>query len=385
MPENKRGGKNHMKEFFGTEMPKLGFGMMRLPRFEDKSFDIEQVKKMVDRFLASGLKYVDTAYVYQGSEEVVKQALVDRYPRDAYYLATKLNAGNWAAANEEEAKKQLQTSLERTGAGYFDFYLLHALSKENIDNYEKYGIWDFVKEAKEKGLIKHYGFSFHDSADVLEEILEKHPDAEFVQLQINYADWDDPIVQSRKVYEVCVKHNKPVVVMEPVKGGTLANPPEQITDILKAANPEASNASWAIRFAASLDQVMVVLSGMSTIDQMEDNLSYMSDFKPLDEEEKATIEKAQKALSEITQIKCTSCRYCTKGCPMQINIPGIFTAMNRNLIYGQYDDAVRRYAGAVKEGGKASECIHCLQCEDACPQHIEITSWLEKAAAELER
>ena len=242
-----------MKEFFGTQMPKLGFGMMRLPRFEDKSFDIEQVKEMVDRFLAAGLKYVDTAYVYQGSEEVVKQALVDRYPRDSYYLATKLNAGNWAAANEEEAKKQLQTSLERTGAGYFDFYLLHALSKENIDNYEKYGIWEFVKEAKEKGLIRHYGFSFHDSAEVLEEVLTKHPDAEFVQLQINYADWDDPIVQSRKVYEVCVKHNKPVVVMEPVKGGTLANPPQQITDIFKEANPDASNASWAIHYVASLE------------------------------------------------------------------------------------------------------------------------------------
>jgi predicted aldo/keto reductase-like oxidoreductase len=381
----KKEEENQMKEFFGTQMPKLGFGMMRLPRFEDKSFDIEQVKEMVDRFLAAGLKYVDTAYVYQGSEEVVKQALVDRYPRDSYYLATKLNAGNWAAANEEEAKKQLQTSLERTGAGYFDFYLLHALSKENIDNYEKYGIWEFVKEAKEKGLIRHYGFSFHDSAEVLEEVLTKHPDAEFVQLQINYADWDDPIVQSRKVYEVCVKHNKPVVVMEPVKGGTLANPPQQITDIFKEANPDASNASWAIRYVASLDQVMVVLSGMSTIGQMEDNLSYMSDFKPLNEAEQQTIAKAQNALAGITQIKCTSCHYCTKGCPMQINIPGIFAAMNRDLIYGQTEDAKRRYLSATKEGGKASECIHCLQCEDACPQHIEITSWLEKAAAKLEQ
>ena len=258
-----------MKEFFGTKMPKLGFGMMRLPRFEDKSFDIEQVKQMVDRFLASGLRYVDTAYVYQGSEEVVRQALVERYPRDSYFLATKLNAGNWAAPDEAAAKAQLATSLERTGAGYFDFYLLHALSKENIGNYDKYGLWDFVKEAKEKGLIKHYGFSFHDSAEVLDELLTAHPDVEFVQLQINYADWDDPVVQSKKVYEVCVKHDKPVVVMEPVKGGTLANPPKAVEEVFKAADPEASNASWAIRFVASLDQVMVVLSGMSTIDQMK--------------------------------------------------------------------------------------------------------------------
>ncbi|MBR3349966.1 MAG: aldo/keto reductase [Solobacterium sp.] len=373
-----------MKEFFGTKMPKLGFGMMRLPRFEDKSFDVEQVKQMVDRFLASGLKYVDTAYVYQGSEEVVRQALVERYPRDSYFLATKLNAGNWAAPDEAAAKAQLATSLERTGAGYFDFYLLHALSKENIGNYDKYGLWDFVKEAKEKGLIKHYGFSFHDSADVLDELLTAHPDVEFVQLQINYADWDDPVVQSRKVYEVCVKHNKPVVVMEPVKGGTLANPPKAVEEVFKAADPDASNASWAIRFVASLDQVMVVLSGMSAIGQMEDNISYMADFKPLNEEEQKVISKAQEILSGITQIKCTSCHYCTDGCPMQINIPSIFAAMNRNLIYGQIDDAKRRYANAVKEGGKASECIHCLQCEDACPQHIEITSWLERAAAELE-
>ena len=373
-----------MKQFFGTEMPRLGFGMMRLPRFEDKSFDVEQVKKMVDRFLASGLKYFDTAFVYQGSEEVVKQALVDRYPRDSYFLTTKLNAGTWAAANEEEAKKQLETSLERTGAGYFDFYLLHALGKDNIGNYDKYGIWDFVKEAKEKGLIKHYGFSFHDSPEVLEQLLIDHPDVELVQLQINYADWEDLDVQSRKCYEVCVKYNKPVVVMEPVKGGTLATPPQQVQDLFKAENPDASFASWAIRFAASLEQVMVVLSGMSTIDQMEDNISYMADFKPLDEKEKEVIAKAQDILASIPQIKCTACHYCTNGCPMSINIPAIFKSMNRNLIFGQLDDAKRRYAGATKDGGKASDCIHCLQCEDACPQHIEITSWLERAAAELE-
>ena len=374
-----------MKEFFGTQMPKLGFGMMRLPKKENGSFDVEQVKTMVDRFFEAGLRYFDTAYVYQGSEEVVKQALVERYPRESYFLATKLNAGSWAAADEEAAKKQLEISLERTGAGYFDFYLLHALSKDNIGNYDKYGIWDFVKDAKEKGLIRHYGFSFHDSADVLDQLLSEHPDAEFVQLQINYADWEDPIVQSRKVYEVCVKHNKPVVVMEPVKGGTLAIPPKEVSDLFKAENPDASCASWAIRFAASLEQVMVVLSGMSSIEQMEDNISYMKEFRPLDEKERGVIHKAQEILDAIPQIKCTSCHYCTNGCPMQINIPDIFKAMNRNLIFGQMEAAQRGYANAVKNGGKASECIHCLQCEDACPQHIEITSWLERAASELER
>ena len=209
-----------MKDFFGLNIPKLGFGLMRLPRLQDgKTIDVAQCEIMTDKFLEAGLKYFDTAYVYEGSEVATKKFLVDRHPRESFYLTSKINAGNWAAKNADEAKAQLATSLERTGAGYFDFYLLHSLSKDNIENYEKYGIWDFVKEAKEKGLIRHYGFSFHDTPEVLDEILTKHPDVEFVQLQINYADWNTPSVQSRANYEVCVKHNKPVIVMEPIKGG----------------------------------------------------------------------------------------------------------------------------------------------------------------------
>lgn len=374
-----------MKDFFGLQMPKLGFGLMRLPRKEDgKTIDVEQCKVMTDKFLEAGLKYFDTAYVYEGSEEATKQFLVDRHPRESYYLTSKLNAGNWAVKSAEEAKAELAVSLERTGAGYFDFYLLHALSKDNVDNYEKYGIWDFVKEAKEKGLIRHYGFSFHDSPELLDEILTKHPDAEFVQLQINYADWNNPSVQSRANYEVCVRHNKPVVVMEPVKGGTLATPPKQVEEVLHQQNPSMSTASWAVRFAASLDQVMVVLSGMSNVEQMEDNLSYMKDFKPLDAQEEKAVQKAMDILASIDQIPCTGCRYCTKGCPMQIQIPNIFTAMNMQLIYGKLEDAKKRYASAVKDHGKASQCVHCLQCEDACPQHIHITEWLEKAVKTLE-
>ena len=289
-----------MKDFFGLNIPKLGFGLMRLPRLQDgKTIDVAQSEIMTDKFLEAGLKYFDTAYVYEGSEVATKKFLVDRHPRESFYLTSKINAGNWAAKNAEEAKAQLATSLERTGAGYFDFYLLHALSKDNIDNYEKYGIWDFVKEAKEKGLIRHYGFSFHDTPEVLDEILTKHPDVEFVQLQINYADWNNPSVQSRANYEVCVKHNKPVIVMEPIKGGTLANPPEEVSNVLKECNPDMSVASWAVRFAASLDQVMVVLSGMSNVEQMEDNLSYMKDFKPLDEKEQAAVKKAMDVLNSM--------------------------------------------------------------------------------------
>ncbi len=374
-----------MKEFFGEVMPKLGFGLMRLPRLEDgKTIDVKQCEEMTDKFLAAGLKYFDTAYVYEGSEEAAKKFLVDRHPRESFYLTSKLNAADWAVSSAEQAKAELATSLERTGAGYFDFYLLHALSKDNVGNYEKYGIWEFAKEAKEKGLIRHLGFSFHDTPELLDEILSKHPEVEFVQLQINYADWENPSVQSRANYEVCVKYDKPVVIMEPIKGGTLANPPLPVQNVFDEANNGLSTASWAIRFAASLEQVMVVLSGMSNIEQMEDNLSYMTDFKPLTEEEQKVVAKAQEVLASIDQIPCTGCHYCTGGCPMQIQIPNIFTAMNMNLIYGQLDNAKRRYQGAVRDHGKASECIHCLQCEGACPQHIEITSWLEKAAATLE-
>ncbi len=373
-----------MSTLMDLNIPKLGFGLMRLPRNEDGTIDVEQTAKMTDMFLDAGLKYFDTAYVYQGSEEAARKALVERHPRDSYYLTSKLNAGAWAAKNKEEALAELQVSLDRTGAGYFDFYLLHALGKDNLKFYDEYDVWGFVREAKEKGLIRHYGFSFHDTPEVLDGILNDHPDVEFVQLQINWADWDNPAVQSRGCYEVCVKHNKPVVVMEPIKGGTLANPPADIVNLFKENAPDMSCASWAVRYVASLENVMVVLSGMSNTAQMADNLSYMSDFRPLDEKEQAVIAKAQEILASIEQIPCTGCHYCTNGCPMQIDIPSIFTAMNKNLIYGDFDDAKKRYERAVKEKGKASDCIHCLQCEDACPQHIEITSWLEKAAAALE-
>ena len=367
-------------ELFKELGGKLGFGLMRLPKLEDESFDIEQIKKMVDLFMEAGMNYFDTAYVYPGSEEVTKEVLINRYPRDTFFLTTKLNAGAWAAKSAEEAKKELEISLERTGAGYFDCYLLHALGKGNIEYYDSYGIWDFVKEAKEKGLIKHYGFSFHDDAEFLDELLTKHPDVELVQLQTNYADWNNPSVQSKACYEVCVKHNKKVIVMEPVKGGTLANPPEVITKLFKDYDSEASVASWAIRYVASLDNTFVVLSGMSNIEQMKDNLSYMKDFRKLNEEEEAIIQQAQDYLENIPQIPCTGCKYCTKGCPMKINIPSIFSAMNKEMIYSDVEGSKNGYAFATRDAGKASECIHCLQCEDACPQHIEITSWLEKAA-----
>ncbi len=375
-----------MERYFGEKTPKLGFGLMRLPHLADGKNDMEQICKMVDAFMAAGLTYFDTAYVYDGgnSEAAAKTALVERYPRDSFTLATKINPRANDCKSAEDCKRQLATSLERTGAGYFDYYLLHAINDDNCDVYDEYGIWDFVKEAKAKGLIKHWGFSYHGSPEFLDKLLSIHPDAEFVQLQLNYADWENPTVASRANYEVARKHGKSIVVMEPVKGGTLANPPKPVADILKAAAPEMSLPSWAIRYVASLDGILTVLSGMSTIEQMEDNISYMKDFKPLSDSEQATIVKAQAALASVPSIPCTACHYCTEGCPMQIPIPDIFSAMNSKLIWGQEERAKGMYARVTEGKGKASECLACGQCEAACPQHIDIIEQLKNCAAALE-
>lgn len=366
--------------YFGKEMKKLGFGMMRLPKLEDgERTDLEQTKAMVDRFMEAGCTYFDTAYVYGKdgeSEKVTRAALVERYPRDAYTIATKLNA--WLNCDSaEDAKQQIYTSLERLGVDYVDFYLLHAIQNNNNSRYEEWGLWDYIRELKEKGLVKHWGFSFHGTPELLDEVLTKNPEAEFVQLQINYADMENPNVQSRRCLEVARKHGKPVVVMEPVKGGTLADPPEPVIELLHAADPNASNASWAVRYAASLDGVMVVLSGMSTLEQMNDNLSYMEDFRPLNAEEQQVLRNVQNALDNIDQIKCTACHYCVPGCPMGIPIPDFFKAMNWYKIYNRPDRTRHYYEDDAKDAGvRAVDCIACGQCEAACPQRLPIIFYL---------
>ena len=360
---------------------KLGFGLMRLPK-TNEAIDVPQVCEMVDHFLAAGFTYFDTAYVYDGSEVAAKAALVDRHPRASYTLATKLHVGK--CANAEEARKELETSLARTGAGYFDYYLLHALMANNVDKYEEFGLWDFVRELKANGTIRHYGFSFHDSPELLDKLLTEHPDVDFVQLQINYADWENPEVQSRACYEVARKHGKQVVIMEPVKGGALANPPEQVKALFDAAKPGASYASWALRFAASLDGVLAVLSGMSNLEQVDDNLATMSDFQPLNDAEQKVIQQAQHILGNSAAIACTACHYCTAGCPKKIAIPEIFAAANKQLANGQKAEAAAAYAAATAEGGKASACIHCKQCERICPPHLPITDLLGRCAAIFE-
>ncbi len=362
------------------ETAKLGFGLMRLPH-KGLAIDIAQTSEMVDMFLDAGFTYFDTAHVYPGSEEAIGKALVQRHERTSFTLATKLFAA--IALTEKAARQQFETSLKRTGAGYIDYYLMHTLMDNNYRKYERFHLWDFALEEKDKGRIKHVGFSFHDGPELLEEILKTHPEAEFVQLQINYADWENPHVTSRANYEVARKYGKNIVVMEPVKGGALANPPKEVKKLFDAYDPNASYASWAIRFVASLEGILTVLSGMSNVAQMADNLSYMKDFKPLNEEERQIIRKAQEIMGRSATIPCTACSYCTKGCPKQIPIPDIFAAMNKRLGDGQMEEASAAYKAITADRPGADACISCGQCESVCPQHIGIIGELKKCKEAL--
>ncbi len=361
-----------------NNIKKLGFGLMRLPEADGK-IDIEQTKKMADAFIENGFTYFDTAYVYGedgASEKAAKAALVDRYDRDKYLLASKLPI--WCCDTAEDMQRVFDISLERTGAGYFDYYLNHSLDREKLKKLDEFGAWEFVSKLKEKGLVKHIGFSFHDSAEVLDEILTAHPEQEFVQLQINYNDWESESVQSRKCYETARKHGKEIIIMEPVRGGALAELTPEIQALFKNANPDKSIASWAIRFAASLDGVITVLSGMSSLDQMNDNISYMRDFKPLSPEEDKIVMQAADILANTPTVPCTSCKYCTEGCPASINIPDLFKVYNRRTVYGCTDQTSKRYAEIVNEAASPDSCIECGQCEGVCPQHIGIIELLKK-------
>lgn len=373
MPE----GKNIENAVSERNFAQLGFGLMRLPQLEEGGNDIEETKKLVDAFMNAGFTYFDTAPTYHGgtSEIAAKAALVDRYPRESFQLATKMPA--WAAKSLEEAQAFFDRSLERTGAGYFDYYLLHQLTDEFAPLFESYDLWSFAQKKKDEGLIKHLGFSFHDSAEVLERLLEEHPNMDFVQLQINYADWESDIIESRKCYEVARAHGLPVIVMEPVKGGSLVQLPPQVEEILREQDPEASMASWALRFCASLPGVIAVLSGMTTMDQMQDNLHTMKAAKPLTDEESAAIDRAREALTSIPTVPCTDCRYCMKDCPQGIHIPVIMDSLDIMAKFGDMHRAKENYVWNANN--EASKCIECGTCESLCPQHIDIINQLKRA------
>ena len=369
---------------FTENVKKLGFGLMRLPE-KDGKIDIELSKKMVDEFIGAGFTYFDTAYVYGGgaSECAAKEILTSRYDRSEYKLATKLAL--WLVKEPEDMQKQFETQLERTGVEYFDYYLIHCLDKDRFEFAEKIGAWDFVKGLKEKGLVKHIGFSFHDTADVLDKGLAAHPEAEFVQLQINYKDWDDERVQSEKCYNVARAHGKEIIIMEPVKGGMLAGLAPEAEAIFKECSPKASVASFAIRYAASLEGVLTVLSGMSNYEQTKDNAGYMKDFEPLSEKEKDAVERVRECLKALPTVQCTGCSYCTDGCPSKIKIPKLFSAYNNWLVYRSEENSKREYDRITGDSGKASDCIGCEQCEGICPQHLPIVDLLKTVSTVFDK
>lgn len=367
-------------------MKKLGFGLMRLPMIgtgEQAVIDIEQTKQMVDTFIERGFTYFDTAWMYCGfkSEEATKIALVDRHPRDSYTLATKLHAG--FLKTEEDRDNIFNEQLRKTGAGYFDYYLIHDVRASHYEIYNRLDCFNWLAEKKRQGLVRHMGFSFHDNAEFLDKVLTEHPEMEFVQLQINYLDWESESVQSRKCYEVACKHGIPVIVMEPVKGGTLANVPAPVKNMFEGYAPDMSIPSWAIRFVAGLDNVMMVLSGMSNMEQLLDNTGYMADFKPLNQEESALVMRAAEAIKSGIAIPCTGCSYCTDGCPMQINIPEYFSLYNKEMRQ-ENENPDAAYATVAAQGGKASDCIACGQCEGICPQELPVVEHLRTVAKYFE-
>ncbi len=367
-----------------STMPKLGFGLMRLPE-QDNVIDYEQVCRMVDRYLAAGMNYFDTAYVYHSgrSETAVKEVLVKRHPRDSFMLATKLPA--WEIKQESGIERIFNEQLSRTGAEYFDFYLLHSIEDgANYETYERYNCFDWCMKRKAEGRIRHFGFSFHGSPELLEVILDQHPEVEFVQIQFNYLDRTNPVVRSQRLYEILRDRNIPIIVMEPVRGGMLAGMDPVNEKKFRTRQPEKSIASWALRFVASQKGVMTILSGMSSEEQMEDNIKTFTHFEPLAADELAIVDEVTDSLLAIPQIGCTACKYCCDGCPSRISIPDVFRTVNTLRRYPNDWRAKNFYSGLVRRSGKASDCIACGQCEGVCPQHLPIISLMQEAAGLLD-
>ena len=367
----------------------FGFGCMRLPLLkadQQDSFDFEKINTLFDAFLEKGFRYFDTAYAYHGyhAEEAVRKALVERHPRDSFELATKLPLRDFKDA--EDMERIFEEQLTHCGVEYFDCYLLHNMGTNVYEKCKKYDAFGFVARKKAEGKIRNVGISFHDMPELFDEILSQYGDLlDFVQLQINYVDWEQPNVQSRRCLEIARKYGKPVTVMEPCKGGTLVNLPEEAEALLKARQPEASNASWAMRFAASQEGVTRVLSGMNTLEQVENNTAVFQNFHPVTEEELEVIWKVTEIIEKNTPIPCTGCAYCTHGCPKDIAIPQYFALYNSiSRTTGSFSSHAVYYNNTALKHGKASDCIGCGQCEKACPQHLPIREHLKTVAAKFE-
>ncbi|MCM1425551.1 MAG: aldo/keto reductase [Eubacterium sp.] len=377
-----------MEQDFVKNSKKFGFGCMRLP-MQGEDIDFEECNRMVDAFMEAGFTYFDTAKGYLGglSEAAIRECVVKRYPRESFTLTDKLTMTFFDSEND--IRKVFEEQLATCGVSYFDYYLMHAQGKVNYEKYKKYRAYEVAQELKAEGKIRHVGLSFHDNAEYLDMILTEHPEVELVQIQLNYVDYNDPGVQSRKCLEVCEKHNKPVVVMEPVKGGSLANLPPEADKILRSLGGgsnvgKASNAGFAIRFAASCNQVFMVLSGMSSLEQMQDNVKAMKDFQPLNDAEYAAIEKVCKIFKAQNLIPCTACRYCIDGCSKKILIPDLFADMNAKKQYHDWNSDYYYNQVHTQGHGKASDCIKCGKCEKTCPQHLEIRMLLEQVADTFE-
>jgi len=374
-----------MGKFFENIDKKLGFGCMRLPTLEGSEVDTALFSKMVDKFIAEGFNYFDTAHGYVGgkSETALRDCLTSRYPRDKYILTDKLSTHHFNS--EEEIRPLFESELAACGVDYFDFYLMHAQDANIFAKFKKCRAYETALQLKGEGKIKHFGISFHDRAAVLEQILTEYPQIEVVQIQFNYADYEDPSVESRKVYEVAEKHGKPVIVMEPVKGGSLVNLPEDAQKVLDGLNSSMSNASYAIRFAAGFDNIMMVLSGMGNMEMVEDNTSYMKDFQPLTAGERAAVEKVTEIFRSQNLIPCTACRYCMEECPKGIHIPDLFALLNAKKCFGNWNTDYYYNNIHTSEGTKARDCLKCGKCEKICPQHLEIRKLLEDVSVEFDK
>ncbi len=364
----------------------FGFGCMRLP-MKGSEVDIEQFKEMTDYFLENGFNYFDTAhgYIDGKSEKAIKVALTDRYPRDKYLLTDKLTEPYFS--KEEDIRPFFQSQLDACGVEYFDFYLMHAQNAGNFEHFKKCRAYETAFDLKKEGKIRHVGISFHDKAEVLDKILTTYPDIEIVQIQFNYVDYEDSPAESRKVYEVARKHGKPMIVMEPVKGGSLVKLPEEAQKVFDELGSGLSNASYALRFATSFDGIRIVLSGMSDMDQMKDNVSFMKDFKPLTDKEMEAVAKVTALYKNLKMIPCTACHYCVEEnhCPMEIMIPELFACLNMKRVFNDWGQFHQYNNVLTVNNGKASSCIECGGCEAVCPQQLEIRALLKDVAAEFEK